>query len=247
MNQLAMPWPEIDRSAPMRTGELVVFAGRTGSGTSMAALNVVVHNAFDLGIPTMAFSGEIGGRGIAERLVAQRCDINSSTLHMGKATNDDLARMGEFRNRESGAPLWIDERGVLWMHLVREALDRRIAEGNPARLLLIDGMRYLSLDSGPSDGDDAVIAQALRLLAGEYALTVLATTHLSRRCQGQPDLTYLSTKLANTADTIVLFHSDQPDAVDVTVAKCRRNGTSGTVCLGWEPQFARLVNPAVSV
>lgn len=246
MNQLELPWPELDRLAPMRCGELIVFAGRTCSGTSMAALNVAAHNAMSLGIPTVAFSGEIGGSGVAERLAAQRLSIDSSRFHMGTATEEDLARLRELRALDADAPLWIDQGGVLRMPKVRASLDARIAEGNPARLLLIDGLRYLSLNSGPADGESTEIAEALRLLAGEYALTVLATMHLTRRCEEPPDLFYLPTKLTSIADTILLFHSERPNAVDVTVAKCRRNGTGGTVRLDWEPQYARLLSPAAS-
>lgn len=199
--------PELDKALGMiRPTELVILAGRPGSGKTALAVsyaNGVARNALDadaqggggvLFISHEMSALELGGRLIADTAAYSR-PIDYARIANGWLNSEEREQVRRMRADIAKVPLQVIQTPSLTIPRLRGLVRRwkRIFEkrGFPMRLLVVD---YLQLMSGSKKGRDenrtaeiSEISRGLKQIAMEEGLGVLALSQLSRAVEQRED------------------------------------------------------------
>ena len=254
-------------------GDLVIIAGRPGSGKSAFALNIIRHMSVN-GEGVLVFSLEMSDQQLVMRLLSQD-HIDMQTLRTGKdrkgnpMNSDNIRRFSEAVSALGKRNIFIDDSGVLTV-LEAKIRARRTAQqmsrqGKRLSMIVVDYLQLLSAsanDSGENRAHEvAVISRGLKALAKELNVPVLALSQLNRsakeRAAKEPLLSDLreSGAIEQDADIVMFLHEkngDEPDysapteegtPVKLIIGK-QRNGPTGKINLQFQKQFSRFAEVA---
>lgn len=175
-------YPDLDNVlAGMQDSNLLILASRPGIGKTSLALNIAQHVAVNEGTPVGFFSLEMSKEELIDRLLVSQASIDSWKLKTGKLTDDDFDRLQEAMGILADAPLYIDDvPGLPVMEMRTKA--RRLQAEQGLKLLIVD---YLQLAVPERRYDSRVtevtmVSQALKNLARELKIPILALSQLSR-------------------------------------------------------------------
>jgi replicative DNA helicase len=227
---------DLDRMLPggLRPGQLIIIAGRPGTGKSVLALQIALHTA--AAWKDVLFNSLEMSRGeLMDRAYANLGRIEGNHLAEHRLTEDDWHRLGEVEKRVQDWPLHIEDTMV-----------SRARRG--LRLIVID---YLQLMTGNEKQSRQELVsgftRGLKLLAGELSLPVVALSQLNRgpeqRADGRPTLADLreSGSVENDADKVLLLwhQPEKVGTVTIEVAK-QRSGPTGSVDVQWAPHYSQV-------
>ncbi len=227
------------------SGDLVILAGRPGTGKTALALNMMrAASAAKNKAAVLMFSLEMNSEALTMRMLAQdRLDLQKlrAGKHGGEQLNlADLSRaVSELEKRE----LYFDDSGALniWEAKARaRRLRRRLAQRNVRLgLVVVDYLQLMTPPPGTKKSDTraeevAAISRGLKAMAKELDAPVLALSQLNRavesRADKKPALSDLrdSGAIEQDADLILFLHPakeeippgahdapEAPDGVDV--------------------------------
>lgn len=215
--------PSIDMLlGPLRPTDFIVGAGRPGMGKTATAISYAL-GAAERGHGVLFISLEMGAEQLGERMAADLC-LASKVPYEGirdrKLTADQRREVCRAHRRISEMPLQIIDRSGLSppqvRTLVRRWQRRFEATGHKLELVVVD---YLQLMRVPkSSGRYEVIteiSQALKEIAKENRVAVLALSQLSRaveqRADKRPQLSDLreSGQIEQDADSVLFFLRDE--------------------------------------
>jgi replicative DNA helicase len=247
-------FPSLDRmlAGGLRRRDLVVIGGDVGSGKSALGLGVALRAAI-AGVPTLLYSGEMGPERLMERALAIE----------GRAAIDDL-RQGHLddpgRSAVGAAALKLRNRPLVVRPLLGADPDE-IKSGLDMlprpQLLVVDSLQLAAPPRHASRLEErvALTARALKALAVERDLVVVATSQLSHHRAHRPDprptLDDLGgyAAIKQSADIVLMIFREEmyrpgqgvEGATELIVAK-NRNGPTGFVDLYFYPRWLRFVD-----
>jgi replicative DNA helicase len=197
---------------------------------------------------------------ITMRLLSAEARVPLHHMRSGSMTDDDWARLARRMGEVAEAPLYIDDSPNLTMMEIR-AKARRLKQRHGLRLIVID---YLQLMTGNKKSESrqqevSEISRALKLLAKELEVPVIAMSQLNRgaeqRTDKKPMLSDLreSGSIEQDADMVVLLHredayekeSPRAGEADFIVAK-HRNGPTATITVAFQGHYSRFVDMSSS-
>jgi replicative DNA helicase len=237
--------------AGLQPSDLIIVAARPSMGKTSLALNMALHAALHEQASVGIFSLEMSRPQIVMRLLASEAKINAHSLRTGRLSADEWRRLAEAAQSLERAKLHIDDTGLMTMQQMRGKA-RRLKSEHGLDLLVVD---YLQLMQGSGEGnrqqDISDISRALKLLAKELNVPVVALSQLSRAVEARkppvPMLADLRDSGAIEQDAdVVLFiyreqvyepHTDRQGIADILVSK-HRNGPIGRVELQFHEQYA---------
>ncbi len=244
----------------LQNADLIILAARPSMGKTALALNIARNAAVEAGVPVAIFSLEMSKEQITLRLLCAEARIDSSKLRSGFFTLEDWERVTEAASTLSSAPIFIDDSPGLTALEVR-AKARRLKMDKNIGLVVID---YLQLMQGRPGAERreleiSEISRALKSLAKELDLPVLALSQLNRmleqRTDKRPRLSDLreSGALEQDADVVAFIYRDEvynPEennpnrgTAEILLAK-QRNGPTGDVRLAFLSAYTRFENLA---
>lgn len=228
--------PGLDRlTGGMLPGQLVVVGARPSVGKSALAISVA-HNAARGGRPVGLVSLEMGEHEIVQRLLAIKTGLSTQEVRRRDAFDTVTSAMGPL----SELPLYAVSPSSNLTEVIARA--RTLHEQRKIDLLIIDYLQLMEV-GGRSDNrvqELSKITRALKRLAGELAIPVLALAQLNRGAEGHeyPRLSDLkdSGSIEQDADIALLLHrKDDDPAVATDLLICQvakhRNGPTGNVNL----------------
>ncbi len=167
--------------------DLAIVAGRPGMGKSALAAHVALHNA-RAGRHVVVFTLEMSQEQIANRWSGQLAGIPPAAMRRGDIGPGQLAALDAASDALAALPLHIDQTAALDAGEMRARLRRHCAR-HPLDLVIVD---YLQLMKSPGAGDNRVaevsaITAALKGLAKELNVPVIALSQLSRAVEGRDD------------------------------------------------------------
>jgi replicative DNA helicase len=237
----------------LHDGQLVVVAGRPGSGKSTLGLDVLRSAAIKHGMGAVMFSLEMSRNEITMRLLSAEARILLSHLRTGQMTDDDWNRLARKMGEIADAPLFIDDSPNLTMMEIR-AKARRLKQRHELKVIVVD---YLQLMSSPRKVENrqqevSEMSRSLKLLAKELQVPVIAISQLNRgpeqRQDKRPQLADLreSGAIEQDADIVILLHredlyereSPRAGLADLIVAK-HRNGATKDVTVASQLHYSR--------
>lgn len=254
-------------TAGLQPENLVIVAGRPGTGKTAWAINVAVHAALKHKIPVLIFSLEMSRAELMERMLAAECRIDSTRIRRGLLDFEDWrTRVVPAGSRLSAAPILIDDGAAPTILEIRSKArrfrgdQRYFPTGGGLGLVVVD---YLQLARGVAGRRDenrerevADISRGLKALAKDLKLPVMALAQLNRgvehRMDKTPQLSDLreSGAIEQDADLVLFIHREaafspeaNPSEANLIVGK-NRHGSTGAVPLTFIKEYTRFENYA---
>lgn len=224
-----------DRLSGLQESNLVVLAARPSVGKTSLALNIAQYAAVEKKIPVAVFSLETSKEQLVDRLLASQADVDGWRITTGRLEEDDFKKIGEAMGILAEAPIYVDDTpGINVLEIRTKA--RRLQMEQEIKLVIVD---YLQLCHGQNTENRvqevSEISQALKNLARELHLPVLALSQLSRavesRGEKRPQLSDLreSGSIEQDADVVMfLYRLDEENRSEVKLLIAKhRNGPTG--------------------
>ncbi|NYD67844.1 replicative DNA helicase [Agromyces atrinae] len=237
-------------------GQMIIVAARPAMGKSTLALDFARSAAITHNMPTIFFSLEMGRSEIAMRLLSAEASVPLQNMRKGTVDARDWTTIASTRGRINDAPLYIDDSPNMTLVEIR-AKCRRLKQRVGLKMVVIDYLQLMTSGKRVESRQQEVseFSRALKLLAKELQVPVLALSQLNRgaeqRSDKMPALSDLreSGSIEQDADMVVLLHReaayerDSPRAgeADLIVAK-HRNGPTRTVTVAFHGHFSRFAD-----
>ena len=238
-------------------GELLLVAARPAMGKTAFVLNIAHHVVLKEKIPVAIFSLEMSSEQLVTRIVAVDSMVNAKSLKTGEINDSDLAKIVETTDNMSDAELYIDDNSSITIGELRSKC-RKLAQTRGLGLIIID---YLQLMNSSQKVESrqlfiAEISRALKGLAKELNVPVIALSQLNRAVDSRPDHRPVLADLRESgaieqdADVVMFIYRDdyynpdtteKPGVAEIIVAK-QRNGATGTVELAWIGKYTKFAN-----
>ncbi|KQZ85595.1 replicative DNA helicase [Microbacterium sp. Root166] len=242
----------------MHPGQMIIIAARPAMGKSTLALDFARSAAIKHNMPTIFFSLEMGRSEIAMRLMSAEGSVPLQSMRKGTLDSRDWTTIASTRGRINDAPLYIDDSPNMTLVEIR-AKCRRLKQKAGLKMVVIDYLQLMTSGKRVESRQQEVseFSRALKLLAKELAVPVIALSQLNRgaeqRADKKPALSDLreSGSIEQDADMVVLLHreaayeKDSPRAgeADLIVAK-HRNGPTDTITVAFQGHFSRFTDMA---
>src|SRR5256886_12084721 len=183
---------------------------------------------------------------LVERMLCEQARIDAQRLHRGTLSDVEYERLAGALGPLGDAPVFIDDTPMLDDLTMRlKARQAKTREG--IEMIILD---YLQLMHGRANSDDnraqevSAISRALKSIARELRIPVVAISQLSRAPEARPDKRPILSDLRESgsieqdADIVMFLYrddyykkdSEKPGIAEIIVAK-HRNGPTGTVDL----------------
>jgi len=230
-------------------GDLVLLAARPSMGKSSLMLALTSASALAFGLKVAIFSPEMSARALGDRLSAMHSGVSLQLVSKrGRFTDSQLSALSLAQERLAMTDVYIDESNEQDIAMIRSKA-RRLARTQGLDIVVVDHLQLLPTRNDNRYGEVTAISKALKALARDLGVVVLAVSQLNRdvdkRADKRPQFSDLreSGSLEQDADVILFLYRDEyydketerTGLADVEVAK-NRNGESGLVTLTWNPE-----------
>ncbi len=198
----------------LQPGDLVIVAARPSMGKTALAMDIAGHVSIKKKKPVAVFSIEMSKEQLAVRLLSTHARVESQRLRSGYLNDDEIATIGVATNELYQSPMYIDDSTDITPMGMRAKCRRLKAEQGGLALIIVD---YLQLMKWHRNIDNRVqeiseIARALKSLARELKVPVIALSQLSRRVEQRDDKRPILSDLRESgsieaeADLVVLLY-----------------------------------------
>lgn len=213
------PLTDFDNDCPgwLHPGRLIVVAARPGIGKTSFAQLVTEHTAEHHGSAVL-FSREMSEIEVAERSISRR---SGYTMHQLKRPDDEIMRTAVPHLRSlSRLSLYVDDRSSHVDDIcsqVRELHARLERSEKPLRLVTLDYLQLVDAAGGNRAEQVGAVSRALKRLALDLGIAVLALSQLNRdvekRSHNKPLLSDLreSGAIEQDADIVIGLWRDTGD------------------------------------
>jgi len=208
----------------------------------------MAFNAAKAGVPVAFFSLEMSADQLATRILAEETEIPSEKLRRGDITDDEFTRKIVPASKDlAQLPFFVDDTGAISISLLRSRA-RRLKRTNNIGMIIVD---YLQLVRGSNSrrNDNRVqeiseVTQALKALAKDLNVPVIALSQLSRAVESRddkrPQLSDLreSGAIEQDADVVMFVYREE-------YYEMRKQPTEGTPeHVEWQDRMGRIANLA---
>lgn len=239
-------------TAGLQKSDLILIAARPAVGKSTLALNIAQYAASRGNIPTAFFALEMSKEQLVSRLLCSEALVDASKMKVGNLDGNDWERLNKAAGRYYNAPFYMDDTASISINEIRSKCKRLKQEKNLGLVVidylqLMEGRRSESRQQEVSD-----ISRALKLMAKELDVPVIALSQLSRapeqRADHRPMLSDLreSGSIEQDADIVMFLYRDEvynENTEERNVAECiiakHRSGSTGTVKMCFLGQFTK--------
>ena len=244
----------------LQPGNLIIIAARPSMGKTTLVLNMAQNIALEQERPVAVFSLEMPAQDIVMRMLASESQIDFGRLRTGNFSEDYWRPLTEGASRLAEAPILINDNRGLTVQGLRAEGRRLKGEHGDLALIIVD---YLQLLRGTGrynarEQEISEISRALKVLAWELNVPIIACSQLSREVERRPDkqpqLSDLreSGAIEQDADLVAFLYREDyyeeeeaGDRVEANIMiKKQRNGPTGTVILYFSKKQMRFENPS---
>ena len=242
----------------LQPSDLILVAARPSMGKTAFVLNIAQHVAFKANKSVAIFSLEMSKEQLVNRLFSLESQVDSQSLRTGNLKDEDWEKLIESAGIIGKSKLIIDDTpGISISELRSKCRKFKLEQG--LDLIIID---YLQLMTGRVGGrsesrqqEISDISRALKGLARELNVPVIALSQLSRAVEQRPDHRPMLSDLRESgaieqdADVVMFIYRDDyynkdtemKNIAEIIIAK-QRNGSIGTVNLTWLPNYTKFAN-----
>jgi replicative DNA helicase len=235
-------------------GDMALSAARSAMGKSTLCLDIHRHVSMRLGQHSLMFSLEMNRKLVIKRLLSAEGRISIQHLRHGGMTERDWDAYKKLYGSIRSAPFHIvDDFGITLAQLI--ALSRKFARKYPLKLISVDYLQKLSTGRhkpGEREQEVGAMSSALKDLAGELNIPVIAVAQLNRgpemRTDKTPQLSDLreSDRPVQDASLVIMpyredyYVQESPRAgeADLFIRK-NRHGPQSTITVAFQGHYSR--------
>jgi replicative DNA helicase len=237
----------------LQPSDLVIVAGRPSMGKTSFVLSIAQTAARKFNQRAAFFSLEMSAEQVVQRLISAETGIDSQRLRLANLEDDEWPLFVQATGILSEVPIFIDDTPSISALQMRTKARRLHAE-HGLDLVIVD---FLQLMQGDVRAENRVqeissISRALKGLARELNVPVLAVSQLSRAVEARHDHIPILSDLRESgsieqdADVVMFIYREEmydPDTelkniADIIVAK-HRNGPTGKIPLFFKKDLAQ--------
>jgi len=240
----------------LQPSDLIIVAGRPSMGKTSLALGMAEQAALKGNAVVGIFSLEMSRSQLVLRMLSSQAHLDSHAVRSGQLKPHDWVALTDAAGKLAQARIFIDDSGNLNVQQMRGKA-RRLKSEHGLDLLIID---YLQLMDGKSSSESrqqeiSDISRALKALAKELDIPVVALSQLSRAVENRTDKRPMLADLRESgaieqdADVVMFIYRDEvyyPDSDEKGIAtilvRKHRNGPIGDVTLQFHAQYAKFNN-----
>lgn len=253
-------YPTLDKiTSGLQNSDLILIAARPAMGKTAFTLNLAQRIAMKSRKSVAFFSLEMSKEQLANRIISSIAEVKLNHIRSGNFDDDEWARFVNLLNDVHEARIYIDDTPGITAQEMRSKL-RRLKKEQGVDMVIIDyiqlmqGSRTSRNTSDNRQQEISEISRALKLIARELNIPVIALSQLSRGVESRNDKRPLlsdlreSGSLEQDADIVMFLYRDKyyngmddPDKEDETelIIRKHRNGETGTVYLLFEGEYQR--------
>lgn len=244
------------KTAGMQPADLILVAARPSMGKTALVLNIAQYVAFKSDLPLAVFSLEMSREQLVNRLFSLESRVDSQHIRTGNLSDREWEDLIDGAGIVGRSKLIIDDTPGISVPELRSKC-RKFKMEHDIQMVIID---YLQLMSGSGRSDSrqqevSEISRALKALARELNVPVIALSQLSRAVEQRPDHRPMLSDLRESgaieqdADVVMFIYrddyyhkdSEKKGIAEIIIAK-QRNGPIGTVELAWLPDYTKFAN-----
>ena len=255
---IATGFTELDyKLTGLHPAELILVAARPAMGKTAFVLNFAQYAAFKDNHAVAMFSLEMSKEQLVTRLMASESMVDSQQIRTGDLRDSDWEKLLEGAALIGNSKLIIDDTASSLAEIRSKC--RKYKQTYDIDMVFID---YLQLMSGSNtrrnesrQQEISEISRALKVLARELNIPIVALSQLSRAVEARQDHRPMLSDLRESgaieqdADVVMFLYRDEyynPDTekkniAEVIVAK-QRNGATGSIELVWLGQYTKFAN-----
>lgn len=239
-------------------GELLLVAARPAMGKTAFVLNI----AHDLAVvhkkPCAIFSLEMSKEQLISRMIAIDAMVDSKSMKLGNMPDEDWDKVIESVDDIARAPLFIDDNSAITVSELRSKC-RKLKQTQNIELIIIDYLQLMSSNRPVESRQQFIsdVSRALKNIARELNIPVIALSQLSRAVDGRTDHKPVLSDLRESgaieqdADVVMFIYRDEyynpetttkPQTAEIIIAK-QRNGETGSVDLRWIGKYTKFADP----
>ncbi|MGL6201958.1 MAG: replicative DNA helicase [Lachnospiraceae bacterium] len=242
----------------LQPSDLILVAARPSMGKTAFVLNIAQHVAFHDNQAAIIFSLEMSKEQLVNRLFALESQVDSQSIRTGNLKDADWEKLIETAGIIGKSKLIIDDTPGISISEMRSKC-RKYKMEHGIDVIIIDYLQLMSASVGSRTDsrqqEISDISRALKGLARELSVPVIALSQLSRAVEQRPDHRPMLSDLRESgaieqdADVVMFIYRDDyynkdtetPNQAEIIIAK-QRNGPIGTVYLTWLPNYTKFAN-----
>ena len=238
----------------LQPSDLIIIAARPGVGKTSLAVSIACNAALKNNSVVAMFTLEMSGEQLVQRMISSHTGIEAQRLRLGRIEDLEWGQFTHMAGVLSETAIFIDDTPSPSPMEIRTKA-RRLAAEYDLDLIIVD---YLQLMQGGDRRSEnrvqeiSYISRALKGLARELGVPVLALSQLSRAVESRDDkkprLSDLrdSGAIEQDADIVMFIYRDEMydedtervNLADIIIAK-HRNGPTGEITLQFDAAHTR--------
>lgn len=258
---IATGFTDLDyKMAGLQNSDLILIAARPSVGKTAFALNIAHNVSVRHDITTAIFSLEMSKLQLVNRIISMESKVDSKNIRTGNLSPSEWASIAEGASNVGMSGLIIDDTPGISIGELRGKC-RKLKRDNNLGLIIID---YIQLMTGGGKSESrqqevSEISRALKGIARELNVPVVALSQLSRAVESRPDKRPMLSDLRESgaieqdADVVMFIYrdeyynkdTDRKGEAEIIIAK-QRNGPTGTVNLAYIADFTKFANLEIS-
>ena len=241
----------------LQPSDLIIIAARPGVGKSSLATTIAGNAALKSNSVVAIFTLEMSAEQLVQRMISSHTGIDSQRLRLGRLEDSEWVQFTRVSGTLSEAAIFIDDSPSPSPMEIRTKA-RRLAAEYDLDLIIVDYLQLMQAGERRSENrvqEISYISRALKALARELNVPVLALSQLSRAVEARqdkkPQLSDLreSGSIEQDADIVMFIYRDEmydenserANIADIIVAK-HRNGPTDTISLRFEPSLTKFAD-----
>ena len=245
------------KTSGFQKSDLILIAARPSMGKTALVLNMAEYMAFRSNLSVAVFSLEMSREQLVNRLFSMESRVDAQLLRNGNLSDSDWSNLIESAGIIGSSKLIIDDTPGISISELRSRCRKYKLEYD-LDIIMID---YLQLMQGSSRRSESrqqeisEISRALKGIARELQVPVVALSQLSRAVEQRPDHRPMLSDLRDSgaieqdADIVMFIYredyynhdTEKKDIAEIIIAK-QRNGPIGTIELTWMPKYTKFGN-----
>lgn len=254
---IATGFTDLDyKMAGMQNSDLILVAARPSMGKTAFVLNIAQYVSVKHDTTTAIFSLEMSKLQLVNRIISMESRVDSKNIRTGNLSPAEWANIAEGASNVGMSNIIIDDTPGISIGEFRSKC-RKLKRDNNLGLIVIDYIQLMTAGGKSESRQQEVseISRALKGVARELNVPVVALSQLSRSVEGRPDKRPMLSDLRESgaieqdADVVMFIYrdeyynrdTDRKGVAEIIIAK-QRNGPTGTVELAWIPDLTKFAN-----
>lgn len=213
--------------------QLILIAARPGMGKTALAINNIAVKAAKDSYPVHIFSFEMSSDEITYRMLAAETGIPTDRIEQGKLSDDEWHEVTRAAGKLHDLPITIEDvSGITYSEVWRRA--RRVQARRKTALVVVDYIQLVRGDKKNGRVEEvSSVSRALKVLAKELCVPVVAACQLNRGIENRTDQTPKlsdlreSGSLEQDADIVTFISPGEIEGTMTLRTEKHRNGPRG--------------------